>query len=48
MYLGQNNFTIYLEIYLTFKDVLDDIERFIEDVHNKKKTHSALGYPSPV
>jgi putative transposase len=39
---------VYLNEYETFKDAMDNIERFIEKVYNQKRLHSSIGYKSPV
>lgn len=39
---------VYLNEYSDINDAWDNIQRFIEDVYNKKRLHSALGYKSPV
>jgi putative transposase len=38
---------VHLNEYETFSDALENIGRFIEDVYNKKRLHSSLGYKSP-
>jgi len=39
---------IYLNDYETFSDASENISSFIEDVYNKKRLHSSLGYRSPI
>lgn len=38
---------VYLSEYLNFGDALDNIERFIEEVYNRKRLHSSIGYKAP-
>lgn len=38
---------VYLSEYESFEDALENIEKFIEEVYNKKRLHSSIGYKAP-
>ena len=38
---------VYLKEYEAFSDALSNIGEFIEEVYNRKRLHSSLGYKSP-
>jgi len=38
---------VYLTEYASFKDAYKNVKQFIEDVYNKKRLHSSIGYKPP-
>ena len=39
---------VYMNEYETYQDALENIGPFIEDIYNRKRLHSALGYMPPM
>ncbi len=39
---------VYLNEYRTYEEAEQNIGKFIEEVYNKKRLHSSLGYLPPV
>ena len=38
---------VYMDEYKTFQDAYNNIKYFIEEVYNKKRLHSSIGYLPP-
>jgi len=39
---------IYFKDYMTLKDVVANLPKFLDEVYNRKRLHSSLGYRTPV